>query len=289
MDKDKEKEIKLVFYECEKQMRKIMDFLTEHQKEIPNYKGWVWLQGRLIYQPEILFIGYNPAQSKDWNSDFQLPFTGERQLAFFEDNNAYWDRDKLEDTHWWEINKRKSNSFSWQTLDILDKIAVDVYDEAKMDGISIPRWGRNPKNENTLGGKITFINLYPIATKDSLTSFNAVASFLEDNNFFEKGRKKTEEHWPCKLDFVKRMKRLIKVMEPKLIVCMGAAAYHDFTGDGTSTKPNKSIYYNPNNPEYRNVIGFDRSGTWNTEEIATGISNLLKELGPSKCLISDVK
>lgn len=63
---------------------------------------------------------------------------------------------------------------------------------------------------------------------------------------------------------------------------MGAAAYHDFTGDGTSTKPNKSIYYNPNNLEYRNVIGFDRSGTWNTEEIATGISNLLKELGPSK-------
>ena len=277
MNKDKEIEVKLAFHECEKEMRPIMDFLTEHQKEIPSYKGWVWLQGRLIYQPEILFVGFNPRQGKDWDSDFKLPYTGERQLAFFEDNNAYWDKSELEDTHWWEINKPKikENSFSWQTLDILDKIAVDVYHEKKMDGESIPQWGRDPKNENTLGGKITFINLYPMATEKSDWRFDAVISFLKEKGFFEKEK----TLWKCRETFVDRMKRLINIMEPKLTVCMGAAAYHDFTKDSEKTKPVESIYYDSKFP---NVIGFDRSGTWNTENIAKGISKRLEEIGPSK-------
>lgn len=282
MNKDKEREVKLAFYECEKEMRPIMDYLTEHQKEVPNYKGWVWLQGRLMYQPEILFVGFNPGQGKDWNCDFKLPFTGERQLTFFEDNNAYWNVNRLEDTHWWEKNKdNRLHSFAWQTLDILDKVAFDVYHEKVMDGKSIPRWGRDPKNENTLGGKITFINLYPIATEKE-DKLGQILTRLKNKNCFEDENANFGKNWFRKLFFINNLKSLIKVMEPKLIVCMGTATYQDFTGDERQTECKKSIYYDSNKPEYRNVIGFDRSGTWNTEEIATGISNLLKELGPSK-------
>ena len=108
------------FYLLEEEYRDLITELTVNQDKYQKcgYKGWVWLQGPLIYHPDVLFVGYNPGQGKDWKKTFHMPFTGERQLACFEDNNAYYNPDQEKQkglpTPWYAFNdKYKGNSFDW--------------------------------------------------------------------------------------------------------------------------------------------------------------------------------
>lgn len=81
-DEDIKEKIQRTFYQLEngKEIREIMDFLTENQKDYPEYNGWIWLQGKLIYKPEIIFIGYNPPQ------EFQKKI----RLKYLSLENALW-------------------------------------------------------------------------------------------------------------------------------------------------------------------------------------------------------
>lgn len=62
-------------------------------------------------------------------------------------------------------------------------------------------------------------------------------------------------------------------MEPKLIVCMGAETYHDFTYDSREThKDVDGIFYNKS---HLNVIGFERprkgKNSWPRKAVAKKI------------------
>lgn len=288
---NKEIEIKRLFYqfESDKKMREIMDYLTENQANCPEYNGWVWLQGKLMHQPEILFIGYNPAQSKDPCNSLFFPFTGERPLTFFEDNNAYFNEERYKeerrDTHWFEFDEKESNTFTWQIIDILRNVVKGIHPEqtSYYKETKVPLWGAFPSIKDGgpgFGSKITFINLYPIATND-IGDFKAVAKYLENAGFF----KKVPKQWACKYFFIEKVKKLAISMAPKLIVCIGAETYHDFTCDCTSTKKDiNGIFYNK---EYRNVIGFERprkkekgsskNNSWPRKAIADKICELYCE------------
>lgn len=265
-----EKVIKSKFYALEKEMRPIMDYLTEHQEDYPEYKGWVWLQGKLVYQPEIMFIGFNPGQGKDWNSSFHLPFTGERQLTFFEENNARYNKKKFDEerisTQWYEFSEPENNRFIRETIDILKKIVETIHPEQAVlyKQSKIPLWGAFPTSSEMFGDKLTFINLYPIAVEKE-DIFNKLITKLKHKGLFEKAK----NAWECREFFVHKTIELVSILQPKVVVCMGSQTYHDFTMDGHSTKADKNgIFRDPQKPR---IIGFDRKGRWNLNAIANVI------------------
>ncbi len=278
-DKDIKEKIQRTFYQLEngKKIRKIMDFLTENQKDFPEYNGWIWLQGKLIYKPEIIFIGYNSPQEFQKNNPFKIPFTGERPLAFFGENDAFFNEKRYKEerrgTQWYEFNEKENNEFTWQVIDILRLIVEGIHPEQTTcyKNTKIPFWGAYPTPDEGgpgFGEKITFINLYPIATTD-INGFQKMTDYLVKANFF----KAAQKNWECKKFFIEKVKKLVSVMEPKLIVCMGAETYRDFTYDSHKTRKDEDgIFYNKS---HSNVIGFDRTrrgkNSWPRKAVAKKI------------------
>ena len=63
---------------------------------------------------------------------------------------------------------------------------------------------------------------------------------------------------------------MIKLIDPKLIVCMGSQTFHDYTYSSRKKHSIKEIF---THPEYDNIIGFSRKGSWDGN-----IHNIAKEI-----------
>ena len=288
------------FYGLENEYRPLMDELTYNQGNYKKtgYKGWVWLQSKLIYQPDILFIGYNPSQSKGGEKDFYFPFTGERQFACFEDNNAYYNYPRElatgQPTRWYERNQPQNNDFYVQFLDIIWRCAEELYSNGCIQKKSkVPQWFK------TVEEKVSFINLYPMATK----SINILTSLLKelyekhpeiilglyDEKLREEKKKKKLTVYDIKFPFIYRVQKIQKWMEPKLTVCLGTGTFEDFTGcrQGIYKEDANGLIF-PKAPDCiskdinPNVIGIprDREQPWPTEAAANEIVNRLHPKNP---------
>lgn len=289
------------FYGLENEYRPLMDELTYNQGNYKKtgYKGWVWLQSKLIYQPDILFIGYNPGQSKGGVKDFYFPITGERQFACFEDNNAYYNYPRELatglPTRWYERNQPQNNDFYVQFLDIIWRCAEELYSNGCIQKKSkVPQWFK------TVEEKVSFINLYPMATK----SINILTSLLKEiyekhpeiilGLYDEKPREEKKKQpilidYEIKFPFIYRVQKIQKWMEPKLTVCLGTGTFEDFTEcrQGIYKKDANGLIF-PKAPDCiskdinPNVIGIprDREQPWPTEAAANEIVNRLHPKNP---------
>lgn len=233
------------------------------------YKGFYTLNGPLINNPDILFIGINPGAGawKEINSQSGTNNTPLRMLGhdesffseldWFQNNTARgnWGKGKENKGYaWYQRDKPVNNQFPANMIDILFAIAEEKYPDIEVSTNVEPEWG------NEIKSSIMVTNLYPMIT-DRTNQLNTLFSALKKENALKElwntDGKKTKD-WDVQKYFISTTHELVKLIKPKVIVCMGVQAYNDFTY--TSFKKNKEVFSTTDNDIP--VIGFKRVQNW---------------------------
>lgn len=258
-------ELRIRFYALQKEYRPIMDILTEKQYDYPEYLGFDARPSTLHFQPKMLFLGYNPAGGVDWwrleekhNPHlFLWPHLNEDRIMFFQKNAA------RKDGEWFEINKKENNSFPRQIIKLLYDLADLVYSDRNNEyGTNQePFWAKEFEND------MMYLNLYPVATNDGETMISLFRKLCKEDNVPDCCK---IDEWHLRMYFINIMHRMIKLIDPKLIVCMGSQTFHDYTYSSRKKHSIKEIF---THPEYDNIIGFSRKGSWDGN-----IHNIAKEI-----------
>ena len=247
-------ELRIRFYALQKEYRPIMDVLTEKQYEYLEYLGFDARPSKLLFQPKVLFLGYNPAGGVDWwrleskhNPHlFLWPHLNESTIMFFRKNAA------RKDGEWYELNKKENNSFPRQIIELLYELAALINPNQSNE------YGTNQKPlwADDFEQSMMYLNLYPIATKDGETMISLFRKLCKEDSIPDCC--KTDE-WHLRMFFIRIMHRIVSLINPKLIVCMGSQTFHDYTYSSHEKHSIKEIL---THPDYNSLIGFSRKGSW---------------------------
>lgn len=285
-----EKELRQKYCEIENRIVPIKDFL-ENNKDNNGYKGLykgvITLHGPLVFQPEILFIGINSGagaynelnpDSKNNKNITPLRMIGQNEMCFKELNwyqkgnaRGYFKNKKEKRDwvpfEWYQRNQRINNPFIKNMIEFLYEIAKikfpEAYSTQKYDDNKEPFWYK------TFGQRIMSTNLYPIATTtisdlsrihDSLAKEGNLQRYWEES----KGNDKDINNWSVRKYFIRRVDELIRLVQPKIIVCLGKTAFNDFTYTNSKEYNGSKIYFTEKKVGDTTVpvIGFSRSGQW---------------------------
>lgn len=248
-------ELRIRFYEIQKEYRPIMDILTEKQYDYPEYLGFDASPSKLIYKPKVLFLGYNPAGGKDWRRLdaqhnphlFLWPHLNEEKIFFFKENSA-----RKQNAKWFELDKPVNNKFPRQMIDLMYELATLVYpDRSNQKGTNKePFWADDFENS------MMFMNLYPVATKDGEDMISLFKRVIQQTDIPVSCK---ENEWHLRMYFIGITHQMVRLIAPKLIVCMGSQTFHDYT---YSPRYSHSINEIFTDPRYNNLIGFSRKGAW---------------------------
>jgi len=243
------------------------------------YKGFLPLQSPIVYEPEILFLGYNPgagAYFEAKNNKKEEPpvriitrkndsFT-QVELDWYKDGCAYGkfqnpkEKKGWESYKWYQTDKQVNNDFPVRMLKLLNEVAKIKYPMDKNSFNSLPSWYQ------TLGQNIIYYNLYPIATTNisdlrkihtALSKEKSLLKFWQQS----KGSEKRINNWVVRKYFIEIVTDLIELTRPKIIVCLGVETFNDFC----FTKRNrKSTLFKERiiKGSLYPVVGIDRSGNW---------------------------
>lgn len=260
-------EFRIRFFEIQKGYYPIMDLLTNKQsdKKYIDYRGFDASPSYLIYRPKVLFLGYNPTGSRDWmlwdkkgNHKKLEPHIDETELMFFTRNGA-----RKKNAEWYELNVQENNKLPRQMVDLMYNLAYKIDPEKGNEKGSNkePYWAKSFKET------MMYLNLYPVATKDGKTMISLFRTICKECDIPEvcKGNE-----WNLRKYFIHIMHQMVELINPKLIVCMGSQAFHDYT---YSSRKKHSINEIITHTGYDNLIGFSRKGTWdvNISNIAEAI------------------
>ncbi|MBQ3832451.1 MAG: hypothetical protein II815_04685 [Bacteroidales bacterium] len=244
-----EKELRLAFYQLEKFYRPLFDFYTEHQEEIPQYKGSVTINSYLCYQPDVLILGYNPGHGKyhDWNKDkAHLVYTGERPLGVFEYGNAN------KNGKWYELNKSTHNPYPRNIVEFIFQLAKENKWENSEAENRRPTWANSVEN------RIMQMNLYPIGTKDSAALRKLFSDELKLME--ELFSNKFDNEWAFRKFLLTKLHNFIdNKVKPKTILCLGKSTMSDYCWSCFEESQYKEVFVSK---MYSNVVGVSRSGTW---------------------------
>lgn len=277
-----EKELLEKYREIESKIIPIKDLL-ESKKDIDRYKGLykgiITVQSPLRFQPEILFIGINAGDGAfnildPSKNETPLRMLGENEMCFTElnwyekGNSRGGTNDKKEwvKYEWYQRNQKINNRFPKNMIDLLYETAKlkfpDQYNLEKYDHNKEPFWTK------TFGKSVMCTNIYPIATtniSDLSKIHDSLAQEEDLQKLWEESRSndKPINIWTVRKYFIRLLDELIRLVQPKIIVCMGTTAFNDFTYQ--SDKGNK-IYFTNKKIGYKNipVIGFSRRGQWSS-------------------------
>lgn len=272
--------------EIEKRIVPIKDFL-EKNKDCNGYKGLykgiITLQSPLVFQPEILFIGINAGDGaynilNPSKNETPLRMIGENEMCFnefnwFEKGNSRGHfkitKEKKEwmSFEWYQRDQKINNSFPKRMIDLLYETAKikfpDEYKVEKYDHNKEPFWYKN------FGKSIMSTNLYPIATtntKDLNKTLDSLAQEEELKKLWEetKGNDKDINNWTVRKYFIRRINELIRLVQPKIIVCLGKTAFNDLTYTNSKDYNGSKLYFIEKKfgDSKVPVIGFSRSGQW---------------------------
>ena len=261
------------YLNIEKKIFPILNFLENNK--INNeynsiYKGFITQFGPIVYNPEILFIGINPGDGafteyhrRGINITPVKVFSPEENVEFdwFKDGNARRANKKDWKAYkWFERNKSINNKFVANMIDLLYLVAEENCSISNSENEK-PDWHKN------FGQRIMFTNLYPIATEntnDLNSILNNLSKKKELSKYWEeaRGNDKKINSWVVKKYFIYRIYELIKLTEPKIIVCLGLSSYNDFTCSSSSEKiiVNTEKKYGVDCP----IIGFSRHWGWSS-------------------------
>lgn len=272
------------YHKIEKELYPIKDFLEENRhsdKYKALYKGFITIQSPLIFKPDILFLGINPGEGafiENRNNKIEASpirvFDSEIniELDWYKDGNArgYSKNKKWHSHKWYETKERINNRFVVNMIDVLYKVALLKFPDNISENNEEPFWHKG------FGQNIMFTNLYPVATKDT-NGLNSIFRYFakEPKIFSHFGFTKPVKKWDIQRNFIRKIEETVKLVEPKVIVCIGTQAFNDFTF--TTTKKNKKVFKG-NKGDFP-VIGFSRSGNWSnlTSDIANYIVEEMKK------------
>ena len=190
------------FIEYQNQFSSIIEKLKEgHQNgRFADWKGVITVNGPVIYQPEILFMGINPGpglynETNYRNNDNKVPFrilTGDSNL--YRDESAYplsklvyrsdgktialdWftKSNYCEGSSWYELKIKRGNGFVENMLKIICKVAFGL---GKGEFVK----GEKPEWYDTFGKEIMFMNVCPLAT-DNLNQLSRLKKELGINEW----------------------------------------------------------------------------------------------------------
>jgi hypothetical protein len=252
------------YSELELEIIPIKDFLEREKNRYKDYKGFITLQSPLVLNPDILFIGINPGdgafienENHGINETIRL-FNPESEieLDWYKYGNARGGKlgNNWKGYHWYQRDKKIHNTFPQRMIDLLYEIAEHKFGKAENDNnLHQPSWFES------FGKNIMYTNLYPIATTNT-TDLNRIFGNLKKEPEIRLLLNKQNElnEWHIKLFFIANIRRLVNLVQPKVIVCMGTTAFNDFTY--THDKKVDDIFMWEK--ENLKVIGFSRSGNW---------------------------
>ena len=178
------------------------------------------------------------------------------QLNWYEQGNS-----RKEKSEWFQRDKKVNNNFPKNMIDLLYEVArIKNLESDRVEDNGRPLWF------NDFGQKIMFTNLYPIVTTD-IKDLNKVherlAKETELKACWESVRFKDENvsNWVVRKYFIKRVDELVKLIMPKIIVCIGKSAFNDFTFSTNNKGKVISKMRRIGENDYP-VIGFSRTGSW---------------------------
>ena len=272
------------YKKIEEDFKPIIVFLENNKEKYPEYKGFFTLQGPLVECPEILFLGYNTGdgaynEKTENKSAKSIPppnlfdESKDKELEWYKKGNArgYFDKSKKwwYAYEWYERDQRINNELPKKMIDLLYNIA-DIKFEQKSEKNKLPFWYED------FGQKIMFTNLYPIATtkiKNLEVMLNRLAKEEELKNTWEKHRRENEkfDNWIVRKFFLARIRKMIELVNPKIIVCLGKSTMDDFVYK--KFKIENNIYYSNEKVCESDVLGFSRRGNW-----SKNIPNIAKQI-----------
>ncbi|WP_430816387.1 hypothetical protein [Carboxylicivirga sp. RSCT41] len=264
----------------ENRISEVVDFFATHKEEKPYkqfYKGISTLQSPLIYKPDILFVGINNGDGEykeAMNNNKPIPVNAcldgnepPKEINWFKGGNARGRFRKPKEWvshNWYQRDKKVNNQFPKNMIDLLFEIAKLKYPEANhnYDNISVPFW------HDEFGENIMYTNLYPVSTTDTkglkkVHQALAKEATLKDLWKTSQGDEKAINEWVVRKYFISSINHLVKLIEPKVIVCMGMAALNDFT---YTVHKGKEIVRTERTFDEKKipVVGFSRKGSWNS-------------------------
>jgi len=276
-------DLRTEYANIEKRMYPIMDYLelNKSKETIKNfYKGFITLQSPLLLNPEILFLGINPGQGAfnenkyhGVNETIRI-FEPDKpiKLDWYKNGNARCRKKSgkwAEGYEWFERNQGINNQFVANMIELLYEVAKLKYPNENIVSNTRPSWFE------TFGQKVMFTNLYPIATKN-IKDLNAILkTFSKEPNLIPLfGKSNPIRKWDVQRYFIRMIEDLVKLIEPKVIVCLGTHAFNDFTF--TTTRKNCKVF--KSKKDHYPVIGFNRTGNWSNliPKIAKTINNELE-------------
>lgn len=257
--------------EIENRYLPILEILEEKSIYKGLYKGFITIQSKLNYNPEILFLGINPGDGAFVEAVNEKKGLPKRILS----NTDYYSLDWLKKGtcraeskekkwvkyNWFEKTKKINNSFPVRMIELLESFA-------KKTNINKPF---NEKElvdviENEIQNKIVYTNICPIATT-SIKELNQILNLLSKEKDIDRIIGSNVKTTPSILKnfFRQRTIDLINEINPKVIVLLGYTAYQDLTllNDYKGEKVIKrQIKLRKNDQTKYKIISFSRQGNW---------------------------
>jgi len=209
--------------------------------DFETYKGFQTLQGHLVKKPLVLFIGLNPGQGR-YNtnnkneSEFPEPLKGPRSNLFCykrnslrKDNGLWFDKTKPYQEH---------NTYVRKFVKLMDSLA----DELGLKDLEIAGMKGSDEVPNGwmwsewIQDMVMCTNLFPFSTTNE-SDLNKLLREMRNSPNAPDHQYKGKRLWEFEnAVFVKPMKQLIQLVEPRVVVCLSKKVFHNLTGDGNKTK-----------------------------------------------------
>ena len=274
-------EIESIYYPW---LNMLQDSVNESGKSIEfnTYKGFQTLQGRLVMNPLVLFIGLNPGPGR-FNEKEQVPelLKGPRSNLFCYKRNSL----RKDNGLWFDTTKnyQKRNTYVRKFVKLMDSLADELglkdLEKCGMKGSDkVPngwQWSE------WIQDMVMCTNLFPFCTTNE-SDLKKLLRDMTDSPNAPDHRYKGKNLWEFEnAVFVKPLKQLIQLVEPRVVVCLSKKVFHNLTGDGNKTKADANGLLLSKNEKYQNYIGIHRRQGWWVDE-NEGLPELAKLIASYK-------
>lgn len=261
----------------------IIELLETKEEYKALYKGFISIQSKINYNPDILFLGINPGDGA-YNQHIKNNkgsilrrvisdeiYLNNLNLNWLEKGNC---RGEFINKTWhaynWFDDKKINNPFPKRMMDLLQSFTK----KSNLNKILTKDEIIN-LIENEVQNKIVFNNLYPIATKNT-TDLNKILNKLSKEKEIIQILGNENNLQVLKNFFRQRTIDFINEINPKIIVFLGHTAYSDLTLRKNHKDKKilvEEIAFRKNENKKYKIISFSRNGNWSTliNEIADRI------------------
>ena len=192
------------------QIKPYLDDMRDNWHLYPYYRGWADIDSPIIFKPDILFIGINRGDGRfrswNWNKkkiNYSLP---PDYPTPWRSHLHYTEKGTARNNEWWD-NSPLRNMFPYTICELL----VRVYRNFNEYAFSYPR----KELTSVFESKVMATNVYTMVTSEASELRHLMKDYHKNTGINIKQL--------CK----KRLKELIKLTQPKVVVLLGKTVEKD--------------------------------------------------------------